>query len=164
VPPIRRLFEGFATAALGGRSLAARSQSNIPVTKAAITAPSKSIVAPSRIKAVAIEHLPGKEAIQVLGGEFPGFNGTLALCGFLCPWFQVLVSLSWGGLVARRDSSKGFSAISSFSPRLTWRNPRFHQPGKAVASKNHVGFSDLGTVNAQWDCLAGWRCIPGQDL
>jgi hypothetical protein len=112
---------------------AARSQSNIPVTKAAITAPSKSIVAPSRIRAVAIEHLPGKAAVQILGGEFPGFNGTMALCGFLCPWvtqarrtrFQVVVMLSWAGLVTRRVSSKGFRRSHPSFPNLLGAIPDF---------------------------------------
>src|SRR6266436_5767373 len=39
--------------------------------------------------------------------------------------FQVLVRLSWAGLVTRRVSSKGFRAISSSFPKLTWRNPPY---------------------------------------
>ncbi len=63
--------------------------------------------------------------------QSPGLKaGCLRFAGWVAPpprktRFQVLVKLSWAGLLTRRVSSKGFRVISSSSPKLSWRNPLY---------------------------------------
>src|SRR5262249_13714480 len=71
--------------------------------------------------------------------QWPGFKARcLRFAGWLTPArrktrFQVLVRLSWAGLLTRRASKKGFrsaSYITSPFPKLAWRDPLF-LPNKA---------------------------------
>src|SRR5262249_39919569 len=66
--------------------------------------------------------------------QWPGFEARcLRFVGWLTPArrktrFQVLVRLSWAGLLTRRASKKGFrsaSYITSPFPKLAWRDPLF---------------------------------------
>src|SRR5262249_41789441 len=108
--------------------------------------------------------------------QWPGFEARcLRFVGWLTPArrktrFQVLVRLSWAGLLTRRASKKGFrsaSYITSPFPKLAWRDPLILSGGRGPSEENFpaaVGrLSILGVAGRLISVRRGLRLRGGSD-